>query len=50
MDFIEKNKLFYSQFIEGGEAQMSAYIQRKRKNGIWGDNLEIQALKYIIDL
>ena len=47
MDFIEKNKLFYSQFIEGGEAQMSAYIQRKRKNGIWGDNLEIQALSEI---
>ena len=47
MDYIEKNKLFYSQFIEGGETQMPAYIQRKRKNGIWGDNLEIQALSEI---
>ncbi len=47
MDYIEKNKYFYSQFIEGGESQMSAYIQRKRKNGIWGDNLEIQALSEI---
>ena len=47
MDYIEKNKLFYSQFIEGGEAQIPAYIQRKRKNGIWGDNLEIQALSEI---
>ena len=47
MDYIEKNKLFYSQFIEGGETQIPAYIERKRKNGIWGDNLEIQALSEI---
>lgn len=47
MDYVEKNKLFYSQFIEGGETQIPAYIQRKRKNGIWGDNLEIQALSEI---
>ena len=47
MDYIEKNKLFYSQFIEGGEAKMPAYIQRKRKRGIWADNLEIQALSEI---
>ena len=47
MDYIEKNKFFYSQFIEGGETQIPAYIQRKRKNGIWGDNLEIQALSEI---
>ena len=47
MDYIEKNKLFYSQFIEGGEAKMPAYIERKRKTGIWGDNLEIQALSEI---
>ena len=47
MDYIEKNKLFYSQFIEGGETQIPEYIKRKRKNGIWGDNLEIQALSEI---
>ena len=47
MDYIEKNKLFYSQFIEGGEKQMPAYIKRKRKLGIWADNLEIQALSEI---
>ena len=44
MDFIEKNKLFYSQYIEGGEVQIPAYIERKRKNGTWGDNIEIDAL------
>ena len=47
MDYIEKNKLFYSQFIEGGEAKMPSYIERKRKIGIWGDNLEIQDLNEI---
>ena len=47
MDYIQKNAIYYSQFIEGGETQMSAYIERKRKNGIWGDNLEIQALSEI---
>jgi len=44
MDYIEKNKLFFSQFIEGGEAKIKSYIERKRKNGIYGDNIEIQAL------
>ena len=44
MDYIQKNSVFYSQYIEGGEKQMSAYIERKRKGGIWADNLEIEAL------
>ena len=44
MDYIEKNAIFYSQYIEGGEKQMPAYIERKRKGGIWADNLEIEAL------
>ena len=47
MDFIEANSVYYSQFIEGGETQMPAYIERKRKNGVWADNLEIQALSEI---
>ena len=47
MDYIEKNKLFFSHFIEGGETQMPEYIKRKRQNGKWGDNLEIQALSEI---
>ena len=47
MDYIEKNSLFYSRYIEGGESQMPAYIKRKRKSGIWGDNMEIQALSEI---
>jgi hypothetical protein len=47
MDYIQKNSVFYSQYIEGGEKQMSAYIERKRKGGIWADNLEIEALAEI---
>ncbi len=47
MDYIEKNSIFYSRYIEGGETQMPAYIKRKRKSGIWGDNMEIQALSEI---
>ena len=47
MDYIEKNSLFYSRYIEGGESRMPAYIKRKRKSGIWGDNMEIQALSEI---
>ena len=47
MDYIQKNSIYYSQFIEGGETQMPAYIERKRKNGVWADNLEIQALSEI---
>ena len=47
MDYIEKNSIFYSQYIEGGEKQMPEYIKRKRKSGVWGDNMEIQALSEI---
>ena len=49
MDYIEKNSVYYSQFIEGGEKKMPAYIERKRKPGVWGDNLEIQALSEIYE-
>ena len=47
MDYIELNSVYYSQFIEGGEQKMKEYIERKRKPGVWGDNLEIQALSEI---
>ena len=44
MEYISKNKAFFSLFIEG---DFEHYVNRKKKLGIWGDNVEIQALSDI---
>jgi OTU domain-containing protein 5 len=47
MEYILSEKEYFGNFIVGGESQVEAYVQRKRQNGIWGDDLEIQALSEI---
>ena len=44
MDYLEIERDFFQQFIEG---DFDEYINMKRKNGIWGDDIEIQALSEI---
>lgn len=41
MDYIEIEKEFYSSYIIGAEQNMDQYIDAKRKNGVWGDDVEI---------
>ncbi len=43
-DYIEIEKEFFSQFIA---LDYDDYIVRKRRDGIWGDDVEIQALSEI---
>ena len=45
MDHIEKERDYYSNFIEG--ETFEHYIERKRKPGTWADNIEIYALSEI---
>ena len=40
--FIRKD--FFEEFIEGGKNFFDEYINLKRKNGVWGDDIELQAL------
>lgn len=49
MQYILTEKDYFSSFIEGGAAKVEEYVQQKEKNGIWGDNIEIQAMSEIYD-
>jgi hypothetical protein len=44
MDYLELEKDFFSQFIDGGKEKFDEYILMKRMDGVWGDDIEIQAL------
>jgi OTU domain-containing protein 5 len=41
MDYMERERVFFSQFIDGS---FDEYIRIKRRNGVWGDDPEIQAM------
>lgn len=49
MDYILSEKDYFKDFIVGGSSEDSveSYVQRKRLNAIWGDDVEIQALSEI---
>eukprot|EP00466_Bigelowiella_natans_P012249 jgi/Bigna1/86001/estExt_fgenesh1_pg.C_70228 len=44
MDYVEAERNFFSNYIDG---DAKVYIQRMRRDGEWGDNVEIQALSEI---
>lgn len=43
MDYVELNKEAFSGFVHE-HPSIERYIQEKRRPGVWGDNIEIQAL------
>ena len=47
MDYILSEKQYFASFIIGGEDEVEKYVDRKKVNGIWGDDIEIQALSEI---
>lgn len=47
MDYIEIEKHFFKNYIVSGEYGFKLYVEMKRKEGIWGDDVEIQALSEI---
>jgi OTU domain-containing protein 5 len=47
MDYIESEKEFFVQFIIGGEGSFEDYVERKRHDGVWGDDIELQAMSEI---
>jgi OTU domain-containing protein 5 len=46
-DYLDLERDFFSKFIEGGIDKFDDYLQMKRVNGVWGDDIEIQALSEI---
>ena len=46
MDYLQVQKRFFEHFIEG---DFDEYIKIKRKDGTWGDDIELEALSEIYD-
>ena len=45
IQYIKEEKNFYKDYIIGGQSgSFDQYIERKALDGIWGDDIEIQAL------
>ena len=44
MDYLLIEREFFSQFVEGGDKEFDNYIDMKRKFGVWGDDVELQAI------
>ena len=49
MQYISVEREYFKNFIEGGESQIDDYIARKSCLGVWGDDIEIQAMTEIYD-
>lgn len=47
MDYVLIAKDFFRNFIERDKETIEEYVERKRQNGIWGDDIELQALSEI---
>jgi len=47
MDYLLIERDFFSQFVEGGNKEFDNYIKMKRKSGVWGDDVELQAISEI---
>eukprot|EP00347_Sterkiella_histriomuscorum_P013052 403366200 len=48
MDYILSEKEYFKDFIIGGnDSSVEAYVNRKRVNAVWGDDVEIQAMSEI---
>ena len=47
MDYLMIERDFFSQFVEGGDKEFENYVNMKRKSGVWGDDVELQAVSEI---
>lgn len=49
MQYIGLERVYFANFVPGGIDYIDEYIARKSKDGIWGDDVEIQAMSEIYD-
>ena len=45
MDYLEANQAYFQAFVS--EENFGEYVQRKRQEGVWGDDVELQAISEI---
>ena len=41
MDYLLIERDFFEQFVEGGKNGFAEQIEMKRKNGVWGDDIDL---------
>ncbi|CCI44709.1 unnamed protein product [Albugo candida] len=49
MDYMESEKDYFEPYVVGNMDDFLRYLEHKRKNGVWGDDPEIQALCELYD-
>ena len=49
MDYMELEREYFAHFVEGDMNDFLQYLAHKRRDGIWGDDPEIQALCELYD-
>lgn len=49
MDYMESEKEYFEPYVVGDMAAFLRYLAHKRRNGVWGDDPEIQALCELYD-
>lgn len=49
MDYIQINQDYFKNFIIGGGRNFEDYVIWKRTDRVWGDNIEIQAIREIYE-
>eukprot|EP00904_Undaria_pinnatifida_P009801 jgi/Undpi1/5951/HiC_scaffold_2.g01225.m1 len=49
MDYMESEAHFFEPYVEGDMAAFLSYLGIKRRNAVWGDDPEVQALSEIYD-
>jgi OTU domain-containing protein 5 len=50
MEYILSEKKYFSSYIEGGANSMEDYCREKTADGVWGDDLELQAMREIYNI
>ena len=49
MNYINVSKDYFKDYISTDFETFEQYVTRKSRNGIWGDDVELQALSEIYD-
>jgi OTU domain-containing protein 5 len=49
MDYMESEKEYFEPYVVGDMAAFLRYVEHKRRDGIWGDDPEIQAMCELYD-
>mmetsp|Transcript_9648 Transcript_9648/g.17765 ORF Transcript_9648/g.17765 Transcript_9648/m.17765 type:complete len:546 (-) Transcript_9648:1879-3516(-) len=49
VNYMEYERAYFEPFVVGGKDGFDAYVAHKRKSGVWGDDIELQAMCELYD-